>query len=190
MKRECAARKHMLVHVVVAIQHIDPVFCKDMRWYPNKKIDTSVRVVCRSAAVALDKAKDGHYQIACESVFEGLFGEKPNESVIHPNRYLADALEIQQRGQHMAEPSPVATSGRQNTQAVAGTPSGIGTPGLHTPGTSMSLQQQQSFMRTPINVTPTLGGAMAQSAQTPVQQVAETPPAIAGSPVAGLHKSA
>lgn len=140
--------------------------------------------------MALDKAKDGHYQIACESVFEGLFGEKPNESVIHPNRYLADALEIQQRGQDMAEPSPAAAAGSQSKPAVSGTPSGIGTPGLHTPGTSMSLQQQQSFMRTPINVTPTLGGAMAQPAHTPLQQAVETPPAIAGSPVAGLHKSA
>lgn len=142
--------------------------------------------------MALDKAKDGHYQIACESVFEGLFGEKPNESVIHPNRYLADALEIQQRGQNVTAASPAATGAASNTQAThSETPSGMRTPGsMHTPGTSMSLQQQQSFMRTPINVTPKLGGAVAQPLQTPGQQAAETPPAIVGSPVAGLHKSA
>lgn len=141
--------------------------------------------------MALDKAKDGHYQIACESVFEGLFGEKPNESVIHPNRYLADALEIQQRGQDAAATTPAASGAVQDTQATcSGTPAGIQTPGLLTPGTSMSLQQQQSFMRTPINITPNLGAGAAQRMLTPGQQLAETPTAIAGLPVAGLHNPA
>lgn len=146
---------------------------------------------CRSASAALDKAKDGHYQIACESVFEGLFGEKPNQSVIHPNMYLTDALEIQQRDQTAGLASPFGSGNVEVSQGMcaAGTPSGTGTPGLHTPGTAMSLQQQHSFMRTPINVTPKLGGDSA-SMHTPQQQVQSTPhTGIAGSPIAGVHES-
>eukprot|EP00892_Ulva_mutabilis_P012809 jgi/Ulvmu1/9900/UM057_0057.1 len=146
-----------------------------------------------AASAALDKAKDGHYQIACECVFEGLFGEKPNEAVTHPNRYLTDALETQQRSQYAGAVTPVEGGAVQVTQggSSAGTPNAMTSPGLLSPGTAMSLQQQQSFMRTPINVTPKLGGDMVQTMHTPAQQEAGTPPpAIAGSPVAGLHKSA
>lgn len=146
--------------------------------------------LCRAAAIALSKAKDGHYQIACEAVFEGLFGEKPNESVIHPNRYLSDALDIQQRSLMVVGPSPApGVAAPRNTQVSSvGTPGGM-TPTMHTPGTSSSLQQQQSFMRTPINVTPQLGVVPGPSVQAPATHV-ETPPAIVGSPVAGLHRSA
>lgn len=143
--------------------------------------------------MALDKAKDGHYQIACESMFEGLFGEKPNEAVTHPNRYLTDALEIQHRSQQAAPASPNVDGPAQGARGTssAGTPGGMRSPGLKTPGSAMSLHQQQSFIRTPLNVTPKLGGDLNQPMHTPPHQaVGTSPSAIAGSPVAGLHKPA
>lgn len=146
--------------------------------------------------------------MSCDRTFEGLHGERPDKLIEHPNEYLAGAIEIQKRqeGAPAATP-PVAGGGRPSTGSnVSGTPvPGSGTPALRTPLTGNSMQDP-TFVRTPINITPTLGGIgmLGQSSSctppppgtsvTPAGAAAssDTQPPVAagvapiGSPIAGI----
>lgn len=128
-------------------------------------------------------AKEGHFQVACDRTFEGLHGERPDKLIEHPNEYLAAAIEIQKRqeGAPAATP-PVAGGGRPSTASnVSGTPApATGTPSMRTPFT-VSSAQHPAFVRTPINITPTLGGGMGQSSGTP-----PTPPGASGANTPGV----
>lgn len=129
-------------------------------------------------------AKEGHFQVSCDRTFEGLHSERPDKLIEHPNEYLAAAIEIQKRHEGVpAATPPVAAGGRPSTASnVSGTPApATGTPALRTPFTANSTQDP-SFVRTPINITPTLGGGMGQSSTPPPPGTSGTnaPAGVAG----------
>jgi hypothetical protein len=148
-------------------------------------------------------AKAGHYQVACDRTFEGLFGERLDKLVEHPNEYLAASVLAEKKQQGAVAASPEARgNGRSSlASAVTATPMrGASTPAFRTPFTACSTQET-SFVRTPINITPTLGGVTTQDALTSTMAKAscDTPGLSAGSPadlaacyspIAGLQHAA
>jgi hypothetical protein len=99
------------------------------------------------ATEAAQKARDGHFQVACARVFEGLFGEAPDAGVTHPNAYFAEGMEIVARASAVP-PTPVGSAAPDATPAA--TPSTVAATPLAMHG----------FMRTPIDVTPAGSGAV------------------------------
>lgn len=97
---------------------------------------------------AASKAQQGHYQVACARVFEGLYGEAPDAGVTHPNSYLVESLDIvarrNQAASGLAQPptsvSPAFSNSGSHAQAA--------TPSI---GTVTPLQGH--FIRTPMQMT-------------------------------------
>jgi hypothetical protein len=134
-------------------------------------------------------AKEGHFQKACDRTFEGVHGEVPDKLIEHPNEYIAAAMEIHNRQKGTAGTPPVANGSRSSTTSnLPGTPlTGAGTPGLGTPFTGNSAQDR-SFVRTPINITPMLGGhGRSSSGTTPPPSASATAASPGGATDSGAQ---
>jgi Eukaryotic and archaeal DNA primase, large subunit len=155
---------------------------------------------CRLAAQAADKAQQGHFQVACARVFEGVVGEAPDAGVTHPNSYLAEAMEITERRTAAAQQRGVASAAPPLSASPA--------PSAATPSLGSTATPGQPFMRTPMGtvgaatVTPASGlaGASALSplmhsrgcmgSGAPTASSTPTIAQLADSPIQGVQNNA